>query len=347
VNVLRTLRGRLAGAMLLILLLAISASALLDARHGGRDDARGGGLIPEPYQDALVLGLFSVAALALIWAVSSWSLRPLQKVSRQARAVGPHAPAARLSREGLPSEITPLVDAVNGALDRMTEAFSAERRFTENAAHELRTPLAVLGLRLQRARHDFAEGGTSPDWPAIEQDLAHMNRLVAQLLDLARKENAGRDAVAMAPVNLARAAREAAAMVLPLAEAAGRTLEIDVPDTLMVAGRADDLRDAVRNLLENAVVHGRGAITLRARAAPSDARVTLLVSDKGSGVPEPQREAVFGRFAKDARSQGSGLGLAIVREVARAHGGEVVFLPGPACCLALTLPGIRHGSASF
>jgi two-component system sensor histidine kinase QseC len=233
----------------------------------------------------------------------------------------------------LPAEITPLVDAVNGALDRMADAFEAERRFTENAAHELRTPLAVLGLRLQRARNDAA-----PDWPAIEQDLAHMNRLVAQLLDLARKEHAGRAGAARTPVNVARIAREAASMVLPIAEAQGRTLHIDAPDTLMAPGDADDLRDAVRNLLENAALHGSGTIGLRGQYQPDPPAVTLIVSDDGPGVPEELRQKLFSRFAKDRSSQGSGLGLAIVREVASGHGGDVEFLPGKTCRVALRLP---------
>jgi two-component system sensor histidine kinase QseC len=319
--------------MLIILALAVVTSLAINLW----DATRAAPLLPseldtEPYQDSLVLAAFAAAALLLIWFVSSWSLRPLARVSQQARAVGPQNPALRLSHEHLPAEIVPLVDAVNGALDRMADAVAAERRFTENAAHELRTPLAVLSLRLQRARQSDA----ALDWPVIEQDMASMNRLVAQLLDLARKENAGRSVAARAPVNLARIAREAAATVLPLAEAQGRSLTIDAPESLPVFGAADDLRDAIVNLLENAVIHGSGQISLRAGAAPG--KITLVVSDQGSGVAPELRQAVFERFNKAAASQGSGLGLAIVREVARSHGGDVAFLPDAACTIELTLP---------
>ena len=215
----------------------------------------------EPYQDALVLAGFTVPALILIWLVSLWSLRPLVRVSQEARLVGPHDPSARLSQTGLPAEIVPLVQAVNGALDRMADAFAAERRFTENAAHELRTPLAVLSLRLQRAKQSSVDAA-GLDWPAIDRDLAQMNRLVSQLLDLARKENAGRahDGAAGETVNLSRLAREACAMVLPMAEQQCRALTILVPDELRVRGNGDDVRDALRNLLENAVSHGSGTI---------------------------------------------------------------------------------------
>jgi two-component system sensor histidine kinase QseC len=343
VNPLRTLRGRLVAAMLAILVLALAMSVMLGARETPVEKPAlgvSGGtpvapelLDREPYQDGLVLACFCVPALLLIWLVSSWSLRPVARASEEARAVGPRAPAARISRNGLPAEIVPLVDAVNGALDRMTEAFAAERRFTENAAHELRTPLAVLGLRLQRAR----QSAVPPDWEAIERDMAQMNRLVAQLLDLARKENAGRagDATVLPLVNLSRIAREATAMIIPIAEAQGRTVEIDVPDSLMVRGEANDLREALCNLLENAALHGSGKIGLQARAG---AEALLLISDEGPGVPPGAEASVFERFNKGSRSEGTGLGLSIVREVIHGHGGQVAFVPGAPCRVEVKLP---------
>jgi two-component system sensor histidine kinase QseC len=364
----RTLRGRLAAAMLAIFVLAVAASALvnrLDRPAAGASAVETAAAEEEPYQDGLVLAGFCVPALLLIWGVSSWSLRPLARASAAARRIGPLAPGARLSRAGLPAEITPLVDAVNGALDRMAEAFEAERRFTENAAHELRTPLAVLGLRLQRARQAYEAGAPAAaareaesrkaasreaasrevgprevgaglvDWAAIDRDVAQMNRLVSQLLDLARKEHAGRSA-AFVEVNLSRIVREACAMVLPLAEAQARRCDVDLPAGLSVRGQPDDLRDAVRNLLENAVQHGSG--TIGVHGARRDGGICLVVSDQGPGVPAAMREAVFERFRKDSASAGTGLGLAIVREVARVHGGRAGFLEGDGCRVEIWLP---------
>lgn len=332
-NPLRSLRARLVGALLLILCLALGISTALDVWAGAAPAAAE----YEPYQDALVLAGFSVPALLLIWLVSLWSLRPLVRVSQEARRVGPQEPSARLSQTGLPAEIVPLVQAVNGALDRMADAFAAERRFTENAAHELRTPLAVLSLRLQRAKQSSV-GPATLDWPAIDRDLAQMNRLVSQLLDLARKENAGRahDGAAGETVNLSRLAREACAMVLPMAEQQCRALTIAIPDMLPVRGHGDDLRDALRNLLENAVTHGAGTIAVTGQAAAGSA--TLSVSDEGPGIPHGEEQAVFERFHKDGRSTGTGLGLAIVREVVRAHGGQVTIRPGPGCKVDIALP---------
>ena len=294
----------------------------------------------EPYQDALVLAGFSLPALVLIWIVSSWSLRPLARISQEARKIGPGNPVARLSAFGLPTEIVPLVEAVDDALDRMASAFEAERRFTQNAAHELRTPLTVLGLRLQRARQSGADAAAL-DWAAIDADLAQMNRLVGQLLDLARKENAGRTRRGQARpvVNVARIAREACAAILPLAEAQGRTLTITTPDTLPAQGDADDLRDALRNLLENALLHGRGHIDVDGRLDSGSGQIRLYVSDEGAGFDAASTRTVFERFNKASLSTGMGLGLAIAREVLLSHGGDLRALQGPPGRIEMYLPG--------
>jgi two-component system sensor histidine kinase QseC len=327
---LSSLRIRLAAAMLCVLAAALTASAFLgdaSAVPAGR----------EPYQDAAVLGLFTTAVIGLVWFVSLWSLRPLARAAREAARIGPDQPAARISLARIPTEIQPLVTSVNQALDRMADAYEAERRFTANAAHELRTPLSVLSLRLQRAQ--AAEDPAAADWPGIADDVRQMTRLVNQLLDLARKEQAGRadPATAQPLLNLSRIAREAAAAALPLAEAAGRSVHVDLPDDLPIRGRPDDLRDMVLNVLDNAIKHGGGAITLSATRLAG--RAVLDVADEGPGVPAALRDAVFGRFRKGAAdSGGSGLGLAIVREVAASHAGTAAFLPGEASVLRIDLP---------
>jgi signal transduction histidine kinase len=280
----------------------------------------------------------AAASFALVWLIGWWSLRPLARASRQAAAVGPANPSGRLSTGMLPREVRPLVDAVNGALERLDHAYAAQRRLTADAAHELRTPLAVLSLRLQRAKLDAV------DWPAVERDLAQMKRLVGQLMELARAEDPARlgDPTGMRPVNLARVAREAAAMVLALAEENGRPLAVEAADVVSLPGRLEDLRGALRNLLENALVHGNGAVRVSVREEPGEGagrRAVIEVSDEGPGITEGLREEVFGRFRKAApASPGAGLGLAIVRQVARAHGGEARVRPGPGCRVEIALP---------
>ena len=284
-------------------------------------------LFEEGSEQLGVIAPFALLGLVLIWLISWWSLRPIARASREAARVGPRRPDMRISPHGLPNEIQPLVEAVNGALDRLSHAYATERRLTADAAHELRTPLAVLNLRLQRAQ---LTGNI--DWSAVERELAQMGRLVDQLLDLARKESLSRErhAEELPIVNLSRVVREAAATVLPLMEAAGRELDIDVPDSVQVRGNSDDLRDMVRNLLENAILHGRGKVSARIQSAErSSDRVAIEVADAGPGVPAGQEEAIFQRFRRlNVDTPGSGLGLAIVRHVARSHGGDAHFVPG-------------------
>jgi two-component system, OmpR family, sensor histidine kinase TctE len=129
--------------------------------------------------------------------------------------------------------------------------------------------------------------------------------------------------------------------VLPLMEAAGRELAVDVPDSVQVRGNSDDLRDMVRNLLENAVLHGRGKVSARIAPPETDSNeVAIEVADEGPGVPVGQEEAVFQRFRRlNVDTPGSGLGLAIVRHVARSHGGDAHFTPGIGCAV-VELPAI-------
>ena len=370
----RSLRGRLTLAMLLVFILGLIVSAVLSTRETRqeavlstqetlreeamdlRKDARRAiiGIFLEEANDWLLVFVpLAMASFALVWLIGWWSLRPLARASREAAAIGPANPSGRVSTAALPREIRPLVDAVNGALERLDHAYAAQRRLSErldhayaaqrrltaDAAHELRTPLTVLSLRLQRAKLD-----AEVNWPAVERDLAQMKRLVGQLMDLARTEDPARleDPAGLGPVNLARLVREAAAMVLPLAEEKGRLLEVEAAAVVSLPGRSDDLRDAVRNLVENALVHGQGAVRVSVREEPggsTDRRVVVEVADEGPGIAEELRNAVFDRFRKAVpTSPGAGLGLAIVRQVVGAHGGEVRVRPGPGCRVEISLP---------
>jgi signal transduction histidine kinase len=335
-----SLRRRLVVAMLLVFVLGVGGAIFAWPFEG-----KGALLshfdvnwVEDPYQDVLVLLIFTAAAIFIIVLVSGWTLRHLQDAARDAARVGPRNPEARIAVDRLPREIRPLVSAVNAALERMARAYDAERRFVADAAHELRTPLTVLSLRLQQAHLSGM-----PNWGQIEQDVAQMTRVVSQLLDLSRKEVAEADDQAgLDVVDVARAAREAAALILPMADAARRSVELDLPERLPVRGRAGDLQDMLRNLLENAVIHGQGTIRVTGLLFQSNDKppqVAITVSDQGSELASTDRDQLFDRFRKaDATSNGSGLGLAIVREVVRAHGGTVQFAPGPETVVQVLLP---------
>lgn len=333
-----------AGKQPIVAARAQGGRSVVVARRGMRRATLVDSLFEEDSEHVSVLIVFGLLALGLMWLISGWSLQPIKRASREAARVGPREPDLRISASGLPREVQPLVEAVNGALERLSRAYAVERRLTADAAHELRTPLAVLNLRLQRARLT----GTT-DWPAVERELSQMGRLVDQLIDLARKESLSYEHHDgdLPRLNLSRLTREAAAQVLPLMEAQGRGLEVHVPDALEVAGRADDLRDMVRNLLDNALVHGQGTVSVRIVASPmAHGMIRIEVCDGGPGVPAGQEESVFERFHRiNAQAPGSGLGLAIVRQVARSHGGDARFCPGEGRIivqLPATPPGGRH-----
>lgn len=173
-----------------------------------------------------------------------------------------------------------------------------------------------------------------------------MRQLIGRLMDLARRDNVAQAIEAPAgsqTINLARIVRESAAMVLPIAEKQDRSVIVDAPDVVPFRGRADDLRDMVHNLLDNALVHGSGTVLVEVRHETSEREQTVFieVADQGTGVPDTLKETIFERFRRGPASPGSGLGLAIVRQVARGHGGDVAFLRGPDCRVRVTLPACK------
>ena len=324
-------------------LLAVSAPGghtVVVARGHPDQEALAESLIDENFEHLFVIVPFILISLPLLWLISRWSLRPLARASLEAQSIGPADLSTRLSVDGLPDEIRPLVDAVNGALDRLAHAYEAERRLTADAAHQLRTPITVLDLRLQRARF---QGRI--DWPTIEREMAQLRHLIDRLMDLARRDNVTGVEAPAGPqtINLARVVRESAAMFLPIAEKKGRSVIVEAPDLVPFHGHANDLRDMVHNLLDNALLHGGGTVRVAVHCERSDRgqEIVIEVADEGVGVPEALREAMFERFHRSTMSQGAGLGLAIVRQVARGHGGDVGFLSEPGCHVRVVLPAVQ------
>lgn len=218
-----------------------------------------------------------------------------------------------------PNEVHALVQAINGLLDQVARNVDQEKRFINDAAHQLRTPLAGLISQVELAQHDNSEPVLGARLAKVRTGAERSAHLVHQLLTLARTETAAR----RAPMNLAALAREVAREWTPRAVAAGVDLGYEGEAHRMIQGDALQLREAMANLIDNALRYTpRGsAVTLKVEA--DGEHTHLLVEDNGPGLSEADMAHVFQRFWRASELPGGcGLGLAIVREIARRHGGE-------------------------
>ena len=267
------------------------------------------------------------------------ALGPIIAASALAERIGPARTELRLPEEGMPQEVVPLVHAVNQALDRLEEGFRGQREFTADAAHELRTPLAILRTQIDMiADRELAK--------SLRDDIESMSRLVNQLLDIAELETfvIGEDEIA----DLTAIATEVAAYIAPLALSHHKTVAVTGADhPVPVRGNVDTLGRAVRNLVENALAHTPPGTTVEISVAAAG---ELRVMDRGPGVPSAERDQIFQRFwRRDRRRVGSaGLGLAIVKRIAEMHGATVSVAdrPGGGAVFMIRFPGVIRAAAA-
>ena len=267
------------------------------------------------------------------------ALRPIVAASALAERIGPACTELRLPEEGMPREVVPLVHAVNQALDRLEEGFRGQREFTADAAHELRTPLAILRTQIDMIPdRELAK--------SLRDDIESMSRLVNQLLDIAELETfvIREDEIA----DLTAIATEVAAYIAPLALSHHKTVAVTGADhPVPVRGNVDTLGRAVRNLVENALAHTPPGTTVEISVGAAG---EVRVMDRGPGVPSAEREQIFQRFwRRDRRRAGSaGLGLAIVKRIAEMHGATVSVAdrPGGGAVFMIRFPGVIKAAAT-
>jgi two-component system OmpR family sensor kinase/two-component system sensor histidine kinase QseC len=278
-----------------------------------------------------LLAFAPLMALLIWWSIGQ-SLSSLKRLAnevarRDARSLD------EVPETGVPSEIAPLVHALNSLLARLKRAFSSQRAFVADAAHELRSPLTALKLQLQLLDRAPDETGRAQALQKLHEGVDRATHLIAQLLTAARTDP--HDAAMEAqPANLAEVVRLAMADVFHLAQQRDINIELDAPDTAIVSGDAAALRVLARNLVDNAIRYtpagGSVWVAVKARSEAAEAAAetaSLVVEDSGPGIPPHERERVFDRFyRRDFNEQtGSGLGLSIVKNIVEQHGARIAL----------------------
>ncbi|HEX7382511.1 MAG TPA: ATP-binding protein [Nevskiaceae bacterium] len=292
--------------------------------------------------EALVVPLIGLVLLLplAIWLGLRTGLAPLRSVSRAIAARPARTPA--LTGRRVPRELVQLTRTVDALVVGINDTLQRERRFTADAAHELRHPLSVLRMELDLARVATDDDARRVHLGRARDGLARMERLVAQLLTLARVESLdGLDGVA--EVDVAALAAEVVADAGERAAPRNVELSLDVEGSCRVDAVRGLLEIALRDLVDNAIHHGRRGGRVNVAVGARRGVVEAAVTDDGPGMPPEVAARVGQRFARGAASAGSGLGLSIVQAIARLHGGRLAMqgAPGGGTRALLSIPARR------
>jgi len=298
------------------------------------------------YSLAALLVLFA-ASFGIGWLVAGYLLKPIGRITGVAREITATDLSRRIDLGGPDDELRRLGDTFDDMLGRLDDSFASQRRFIQEASHELRNPLAVIRTNLEVTLADPAASREDLRHTAevVERSTERMSRLVDDLLLYARNET---PALEHEQIDAASLVEEAAEEFQAPAEARGLHLVWSAEPGLLILGDRNALRQALANLLANATRLAPAASTVGVRAGREGPWVWLAVDDQGPGIAEADQPAVFQRFWRGPASSGdsgerrSGLGLTIVRQVVEAHGGEVklVSAPGVGSTFALWLPAV-------
>ena len=290
----------------------------------------------------LITVAVTIVSAAIAYFVSGQALKPLRKLSQQAEKIDQDSISDIRLNEDTVKEFRQLSVSVNLMLDRLSESFATQHQFSGNAAHELRTPLAIMQTKLElfAAEHKNMEGDTAELVRSQAEQLDRLSRLVHTLLEMSNLSSAPRsDRIELAPL-----VEEIITDLTPLASQNDITMEQDC-DNVVITGSDALIYRLVFNLIENAVKYNRrgGSVSVSVHKENSD--VVVRVSDTGCGIPEEYRESIFQPFFRVDKSRsrqmgGVGLGLALVHEIAVLHGGSVRAESGnkPGTVFIVTLP---------
>lgn len=279
-----------------------------------------------PFQAAIL-----ALAAWLAWSGTGAAARHANQVARRLASPRPDPLAPLDPAQEAPRELWPAVEAYNALLQRLDAMQDAQRRFVSNAAHQLRTPLAAMQVELESSLRQHDPHAQQLALSGTLAGLARLQHLVNQLLMLSRSEDSQGSVLSLQPVDLAALARGVVERYADRALAAGVDLGYDGPDEgVQVQGDPQLLREALGNLLDNALRYGavRGVITLGVQQDADGVRV--WVDDNGPGITEAERGRVTERFYRSSsEGDGCGLGLAIVAEIAQRHGAALAIDTAP------------------
>jgi two-component system sensor histidine kinase TctE len=266
----------------------------------------------------------------LVWYGIDRGLRPLATLQHEISSRS-HRDLSPLPESNAPGEVRALVRAMNDLLARLASALSAQQRFTADAAHQLRTPLAGIKTQAELALRQDRLDDVQHTLRQLNTATGQTTHLINQLLSLARSEPAVSRAQATQRINLHELARDTTTEWVPRALARNIDLGFDgsaLPAT--IEGDAVLVRELLSNLLDNAIRYTQPGGQVTVRVAIADSAVTLSVEDNGPGIPPAERERVFERFHRVLGNggEGCGLGLSIVREIAQSHGAETRLAAG-------------------
>lgn len=276
-------------------------------------------------QDSIIVMLVTYPFLGfLIWIIVGRGLDTLRRVAREVHQRAP-AYLEPVDLESVPSEIEPLVSELNSLFRRLKAAFDREKRFTADAAHELKTPLAALSAQTQVALRAATDKEKKEALLKVLSGVRRSTHVVQQLLTLSRMEpEAGLTETHQ--VNIAKEAAEVAGMLAPEAINKNIELELLAPDSkACIEGNATAIAILIRNLTDNAIRYSPNDSMVTINIEENDKNVFLTVTDNGPGIPEKLRKRVFERFYRvlGNNTTGSGLGLSIVQQIVKLHQGEI------------------------
>lgn len=287
------------------------------------------------------LGLLLIAAVG--WLIGHVALRPVNRIARTAEAATARRLDERIPDENADEEFTRLIALINGMLERLERSFQQATRFSADAAHELKTPLAILQAQVERSLQRATDGSLEQRECAEQLDeVQRLKSILSKLLLLSRAD-AGELPLSLGCVNLVELARAAVDDIEMLAP--NRRVTVKAPSELLVQGDGDLLTQVVENLISNAVKFGDENGVIEITVEQREESAVLTVANSGRSIPLPDTERIFERFYRVDPSrgrgiEGTGLGLSLAREIAKAHGGDLTLEQSDATTtrFALVLP---------